>query len=86
MRQLESFEMTRSAPVSRIDAHLTSPIAVEISGNFTENVPPNPQHVSASFISMSSNPRTCFKSSRGSRLIPISRSPWHPSWNVAFAG
>ena len=28
------------------EAHFTSPIAVEIIGNFVANVPPNPQHVS----------------------------------------
>ena len=43
IRQLESFETRKSASVSNADAHLTSPIAVEIIGNFTAKVPPKPQ-------------------------------------------
>ncbi len=39
-----------------MEAHLTSPIAVEIIGNLTAKVPPKPQQVSASFISTSFNP------------------------------
>src|SRR6516162_9419885 len=43
IKQLESLETMKSASVSRADAHLTSPIAVEIIGNFTAKAPPRPQ-------------------------------------------
>src|SRR5262249_32188530 len=75
IRQLESFETIYSAPVSKAEAHLTSPIAVEIIGNLAAKVPPNPQQTSASFISTSSRPLTLPKSSRAGRLLPSSRKP-----------
>src|ERR1043166_2769550 len=86
IRQLESFETMYSAPVSSAEAHLTSPIAVEIMGNFAANVRPKPEQISASFISMSWSSRTFANNSRAGRLLPSSRKPWQPSWNVTLAG
>ena len=79
IRQLESFDTMYSAPVSKADAHLTSPIAVEIIGNLAAKVPPKPQQTSASFISTSSRPFTFARSARGGFLFPNSRKPWQPS-------
>ena len=48
-----------SAPVSRAFWTFCSAMAVEMGSNFTENVPPNPQHTSFSFISFNSMPLLC---------------------------
>ena len=54
------YRLTRCNPRRFLGAfaHLTSPIAVEMLGILAANVPPNPQHVSVPFISMSSRSRT----------------------------
>ena len=39
--------MTKSAPVSTAEAHLTSPMAVEIAGNFAAKVPPRQRRARA---------------------------------------
>ena len=56
---------TTSAPVCLIAATLSVQIAAETSGFFTENVPPNPQHDSASGRSTRSRPRTARSSRSG---------------------
>src|SRR5258706_1258694 len=68
-----------SAPVASALSHLLSASRVEIAPNLTAKVPPKPQHVSASFISLSLSPATFASSARGCVLIPISRSPEHAS-------
>ena len=71
---------------ARVDAlaamwrHLLSASRVEISPNLSAKVPPKPQQVSLSAISLSSSPGTRASSSRGWPLTPISRSPEQESW------
>ncbi len=67
IRQLESSDTTVLAPVCWMASILVRAMAPESSGNFTENVPPNPQHSSAGSISRSSRPRTFASSRRGAR-------------------
>ena len=51
-------ETTVPASVLRIDSILERAIPPDTSGNFTEKVPPNPQHSSAASISRSVRPCT----------------------------
>ena len=60
--------------------HLLSARRAEISPNLIENVPPKPQQVSHSAISLSARPGTFASSARGCALVPISRSPAQLSW------
>src|SRR3989442_3609482 len=79
--QLASPETTASTPARPIASTFSSRIATEISGYFTEKVPPKPQHVSALAGGSSTNsaPRTWCSSRRGSSLIFKSPRPGHPS-------
>src|SRR5215211_2764508 len=83
IRQLESQDITVSAPLFSRAAIFSSAIAVETSGILTENIPPNPQHSSSFSHSRSSRPETPFRRSRGSFKIPSSRRWWQPVWNTA---
>jgi hypothetical protein len=65
----------KSAPVSNAEAHLASPIAVEIIGNFTAKVPPKPQQDVWSSISTRVNSLTCRNSCRGCCFKRSSRKP-----------
>src|SRR5271170_1743509 len=53
IRQLESMETMVDAPVFWMESILVRAMAPETSGNLTENVPPKPQHSSATSISAS---------------------------------
>ena len=52
-----------------------STMVLEMSGYLTQNVPPKPQHTSASCISFRSSPCTLASSLRGCALMPSSRRP-----------
>src|SRR5262249_17858475 len=56
--QPRSPRTTASAPEPSMWTHLLSASLEEISPNLIENVPPNPQHISDSGISLSTSPRT----------------------------
>ena len=60
----------RSTSAFSIASILLSSMPAEISGYFTENVPPNPQQTSAFGISTNSTPVTLFRRRRGSSRIP----------------
>src|ERR671912_2967543 len=83
IRQLESQDTIVSAPLFFRAAIFSSAIAVETSGIFTENMPPNPQHNSSFSRSRSSRPETPFRRSRGSFETPSSRRWWQPVWKTA---
>src|SRR5215210_3410873 len=83
IRQLESQDMIVSAPLFSRAAIFSSAIAVETSGIFTENIPPNPQHNSSFSHCRSSRPETLCKRSRGSFKTPNSRLWWQPVWKTA---
>ena len=65
-----------SAPVWRTAATLSAQIAADTSGFFTANVPPNPQHTSASGRSARSRPRTARSSRSGASPTCSIRSEW----------
>ena len=50
-------------------------MAFEMSEYLMQKVPPKPQQISLSFISLSSNPSTVASSLRGWAEMPSSRSP-----------
>src|SRR5262249_46736629 len=79
IRQPRSPARTVFASVSRILFSLASRIAPEMSGYFTENVPPNPQHTSLSGSSTRVRPGTFAKSRRGASLMRSSRNDEHES-------
>ena len=54
-------------------------MALEISGYFTQKVPPNPQQTSGDVISLRRRPCTEPSSWRGCALTPSSRRPEHES-------
>src|SRR6266550_8314159 len=83
IRQLASPDTTASTPARSMASTFSSRMATEISGYFTENVPPKPQHASAFGSSTSSAPVTRRSSLRGSSLIPRSRRPWQASCQVS---
>ena len=65
IRQLMSAEATTSAPLLTMFSFLVPPMASEVPGIFTLNVPPNPQHSSMLGISQYVRPRTFRKSPSG---------------------
>ena len=67
---------TTSARDCRIAATLSAHMAADTSGFFTENVPPKPQHVSASGRSTRSMPRTSRSRRSGASPTCIMRSEW----------
>src|SRR5260370_619110 len=77
--QIESQAITVSAPLRSILAIFSSPMALEISGYLTENVPPNPQHDSELSISTSSEPGTDCIRVLGWRATPSSLRRWQQS-------
>src|ERR671911_1390373 len=83
IRQLESQDIIVSAPLFFSAAIFSSAMAVETSGIFTENIPPNPQHSSSFSHSRSSRPETLCRRSRGSFKTPSSRRWWQPVWKTA---
>jgi hypothetical protein len=68
------------APVSSTWRILSASIAVEVSAFFIANVPPKPQHWSASGSSTSSSPRTARSSRSGLSPTRSPRSEWHVGW------
>src|ERR1700688_2515181 len=76
IRHPQSFATTTSAPLSLIRAILSSSIEAEICGNFTENIPPKPQHSSRSRSSRILIPPTALSSIIGSSRTPNSRIRW----------
>src|ERR687894_732235 len=76
MRQELSPAAQTSASVSRTRLSLSPSIAAEVSAFFTANVPPNPQHCSASPSSTRSIPRTLRKSSSGASPTFSIRREW----------
>ena len=65
IRQLLSQAARASAPVSEAKLILSFSIAPEMSGYFTEKVPPKPQQTSDCRISTSSMPGSVFSRARG---------------------
>ena len=68
------------APVLITAAHLSAPMAAEMSGFLTENVPPKPQHTSAEGSSARSSPRTARSSRSGASPVRSIRSEWQLGW------
>src|SRR5262249_26769538 len=75
IRQPRSPASRSCASVAATFAAFFSTIALEMSGYLTQNVPPKPQHTSASRISLSVRPRTLPSSARGWTRTPSSRRP-----------
>src|SRR6185437_13388386 len=76
MRQELSSAVHTSAPVSSTQRTLPESIAAETSAFLTANVPPNPQHSSASGRSIKSSPRTLRRSRAGLSPTCSERSEW----------
>ena len=76
IRHPPSVETSRSAPDSVTARHLSSTIASEMALIFTEKVPPNPQHSSASARGSTSTRASWASSACGASRTPISRSRW----------
>ena len=80
-RQPMSPASSRSAPVAAMSFVLSDTMRVEMSGYFTQNVPPKPQQTSASVhLRERSDPSTPASSRRGCAFTPISRRPEQESW------
>ena len=79
-RQPMSPASTVSAPVCWMSFALSPTIRVEMSGYFTQKVPPKPQQISGSAISFNVRPATPASSARGCAFTPISRRPAQESW------
>ena len=75
-------DTTRRAPVRTMASILVRAMAPDSSANFTENVPPKPQHSSAGSSRGARGPRRARAAGAAPLLIPSSRSAWQPSWNV----
>ena len=71
---------TPSAPEATIAASFSSSIALETSAFLTANVPPKPQHSSASGRSTSSTPARRASSRNGASPTRSSRSEWQVGW------
>ena len=71
---------TAPAPLATTAASFSSSIAAETSAFFTANVPPNPQHSSASGSSTSSTPGTARSRRSGASPTRSSRSEWQVGW------
>src|SRR5690348_11643938 len=70
IRQPRSPATSMPAPVAATFAAFLPTIALEMSGYLTQKVPPNPQHTSASRISVRVSPRTLPSSLRGWARTP----------------
>ena len=68
------------APVRRMAAILSASIADDTAAFFSANVPPNPQHCSASGNSTRSMPSTARSSCSGRSPTRSSRSEWQVGW------
>ena len=86
IRHDESPAVQTSARVATTLLILSASIAVETSGFFTENVPPNPQHESAAGNSIRSRPRTARNSRSGLSPTCSMRSEWQVGWYVTRCG
>ena len=75
IRQPRSPASSAPAPVPVTAAVLSRTMAVEMSGYLTQNVPPKPQHTSASGSSASVSPSTFASRARGWCFTPSSRKP-----------
>ena len=71
---------TAPAPLATTAASFSSSIAVETSAFLTANVPPKPQHSSASGSSTSSTPGAARSSRSGASPTRSSRSEWQVGW------
>ena len=74
IRQDVSAEVSTSAPVASTSATLSCPMAVEVSGFLTLNVPPKPQHSCGCVSGRSSMPSTAASSRCGRSPMCSSRS------------
>ena len=72
--------MSASAPVSSTFLILSASIAVDVSAFLSANVPPNPQHWSASGSSSRVIPRTLRSSRSGLSPTRSIRSEWQVGW------
>ena len=77
IRQDASPAVPTSAPVDSTCRILSASIAVEVSAFLSANVPPKPQHWSASGSATSSSPRTRRSGASPTRSI---RSEWQVGW------
>src|SRR5262249_1124625 len=75
IRQPRSPANRVSAPAAAMSLVFSPTMALEISGYFTQKVPPKPQHTSGDFISRRLSPSTEASSRRGWSLTPSSRRP-----------
>ena len=66
-----------SQPVAQADATLSRTIAPEMSGCFSENVPPKPQHSDSRSCSMRVTPGSASTSATPCTRVPISRRAAH---------
>src|SRR5690606_3871921 len=80
IRQPRSPASSMSALEVAMLAVFFSTISLEISEYLTQNVPPKPQHTSASGISFSASPSTEASNARGWLRTPSSRRPEQESW------
>ena len=74
-RQPRSPASSVPAPVAAMSLHLSDTMRVEMSGYFTQKVPPKPQQISGSAISVRLSPSTEASSARGCAFTPSSRRP-----------
>src|SRR5271165_1211753 len=81
MRQLMSPETSTSGFAARTWSSFRSPMAAEMCGNATENVPPKPQHCSASPNSTSRTPAIEDSSRATASLLAVPRV-WHDRWSA----
>ena len=81
-RQDASHAQTASAPHARTLSSFASSIARETSAFLTANVPPKPQHSSASGSSTSSTPGTAEQERQRASPSRSSRSEWQVGWYV----
>ena len=80
IRQDESPAVSTSAPVRVTQRILSASIAADVSAFFSANVPPNPQHWSASGSSTRSIPRTARSRRSGRSPTRSIRSEWQVGW------
>ena len=80
IRQEASDAEQTSARVASTFDILSASIAVETSGFFSANVPPNPQQVSAAGSSTRSMPSTARSSCSGLSPTRSIRSEWQVGW------
>gem|GEM_PF-3918406 len=86
IRQELSVAVQISARVSSKHVNLSESMAADTSGFLTANVPPNPQHCSASGNSISRSPRTLRNNCSGLSPTCSDRSEWQDGCSVTVCG